>query len=166
MSSTPSSTPATVQDFSGVYTLTIKVPTRCNPADFTPVPDRRYSAVLTQTGESASVKLSGADFIVSGSPPRGDGFAGKGGQSGFDFVLDGAYDENAVLFYPDVAERLPDGRVIVISGDVVALPAPSGLSGSIYGGTIAFYPSGTRFPSSAAPTGYCWDLLVGFDLTR
>jgi hypothetical protein len=130
------------------------------------VPNRRYSAVLTQTGDSASVKLSGADFIVGGSPPRGAGFAGKGGQSGFDFVLDGSYDENGAFLHPDVAERLPVGRVIVIAGDVVAMPAPSGLSGFIYGGVIAFYPSGTQFPSSAAPIGDCTDLLVGFDLTR
>lgn len=124
---------------------------------------RSYLATLTQgNGGGVSVLLTEPRFNlkqIPGFTPKGNTFSGSVFGNGAAFFLSpyGAYTYLSYISYPDVVERLPDGRNLVVAGDVNASGSSAGLSGTMTSSSLALYDS--RFPAPAAPLGVCSSAL-------
>jgi hypothetical protein len=139
----------------GAYTLfvdAISCPSSSVPALSAGLQHRVYNAVLTQSGTQIAVKLGGAQFQTN-SMNLGDSFTGSVIHGGVRFFLDFYiqyyfYDPTAV-FYPAVAERLPDGTFLVTQGSINMTGAPdSGFSGAFSSGGMFLWDS--KFPDRAS----------------
>ena len=95
----------------------------------------RYEAVLTQNGTVVDVALVEPRFRVN-SIGRGNRFSGVAYSGGATFTLLG-FDFDSPpgpLTYPNVAEQLPDGTVLSLSGTVATVGGQAGLTGQMSGG--------------------------------
>jgi hypothetical protein len=130
----------TLPDFSGAYTLTIAAETCTGqrPLDES-LRHRTYGAAVTQNGSQLLVKLN-----------TGNQFGGKIDPitSNVRFVL----SEYSYYYYPDLAERLPDGTTLVIFGSGTVTQSPAGLSG-IFPGELIQYNA--NYPREYKSLGSC-----------
>jgi len=142
-------------NLSGTYTLAIDVDDGC-PGSTPLAPDlqhRRYDAVLTQSGLTLDVMLTEPRFRLTGG--RGNRFRGRVDGSGASFSL-GYYDPGDWGLdptYPDVAERLPNGTFLIVSGTAVTTGSAAGLSGTLDLGGLSNFDS--RYPEGAFELGSC-----------
>jgi hypothetical protein len=101
---------------------------------------RAYTAIVEQNGPRLSVRLTGADFILSGG--KGDHFDGVvegsddvrfelGGSVGLSYYYYYYYFFNGTEF--DLVERLDSSSAFLVSGTVVADVSSSGMLGSLRG---------------------------------
>jgi hypothetical protein len=123
---------------------------------------RTYTAAIWEPGGKVKVQLSDATFDLKSCcfGEQGDGFSGLTQAVDTRFTLipyEPDWDWNAAI-HPSVAERLPDGSVLTISGRAVVRPAPDGFAG-ILDGVIAIYdalplsgPGGRLLASCQSPT--------------
>ena len=140
----------------GAYRMTIEGSSgSCPETQPLPVDLRRreYDAVITQNGPQVTVTLAGAPFYVAGD--QGNRFTGIVTASSATFKLRRFYTP---YYYhdgpqhPDVVERLPDGTLLVVTGDATVSPTSGGLSGRIFFGLTQW--RGTAFPNVFF-VGYC-----------
>jgi hypothetical protein len=138
----------------GGYTIFIDA-LSCPNGSPSPVPaefqHRIYGAEVTQNGNQIDVKLNGGQFRTN-SINKGDRFSGTvqaGGVIRFSFDW---YDSYYYPFYgpdsyPSVAERLPDGRYLVFSGQAnVTGTASTGFQGA-FTGSPGIFIWDSNFPS-------------------
>jgi hypothetical protein len=123
-------------DLSGLYTLTITADNSCAAV---PEEDRNrtYTAVVTQEGPRVLVRLEGVNFVVD-PEGRGDRFTGtldtqSENATFFLRFLAEYYYPNFIDLHPDVIERLPASRFLVISGSVTTPVSASSLASSLKG---------------------------------
>lgn len=121
-------------DVRGQYRLTIDRPSPSHPSCAGPeVPQTRsYDATVEQDGPHLTVRLSDADFIITGG--RGNAFTGAiDGSDRVTFFL----GEQDWYYYPelvqDLVERMSATQSLVINGTVTAGLTPSGISGTMGG---------------------------------
>jgi hypothetical protein len=151
-------------NLAGLYTLTIDAAPGCAgpgslPAD---LQHRSYQATVTQNGLAIQVALTESRFRINPSG-LGNHFAGLAGVGGATFTLDNYSDYYYFYYrqYPSIAERLPDGTILVVVGPVVTTGTPTGLTGT-FDGFIAHYDS--RFPTTGYIAG-CFSSSHQFALT-
>jgi hypothetical protein len=125
---------------------------------------RTYTANVQQHGSRVTVKLGGADFIVSNG--RGDHFAGSVGPDGkVTFAIGDAY----YYFYYgyflgefDLVERI-DSSALLVVGTVDARSTSSGISGVLNG--LVALAQGTAAPFTRV-TASCVSSSHRFDMRR
>jgi len=146
-------------DISGTYTLRITLVTPCgDPDPGSEFRDRTYTATVTHSSRrSVRVRLTGADLVVSRG--RGDGFSGSVDPSGATFFI----DEDFYLYsYPEIVERLPNGRYFVVGGHVSTKKAPEGLVGTM-SGLMIFYDGP---PTQSRVIAWCLSDDIRFALLK
>ena len=150
-------------DLSGNYTVTIGGGT-CADARFpAALQARTYTGVLRQDDRVAvSIELrGGADFtrrLLYGHFLALEAwFTSKEFAPAY-FDYDWWYSAPAV--YPDIVERLPDGTLLGISGQVIIAPSPEGFSGTLDGALRIFDADFSKVLSS------CESKSHRFTLTR
>jgi hypothetical protein len=143
-----------VLDLNGRYTLTVSVNGNCQSFGSTPLPmelrRRTYTADVTQNGSDLLVNLSGATFAQN-SGGLGDHFRGTTTSNGATFRLTDYWSFYYYGNYPDVAERMSDGTVLVVGGTASTTLSASGLNGTLAGDMSYF---GSAFPEYAW-LGWC-----------
>ncbi len=107
-----------------------------------------YDAVIAQNGSLLTVTLTAARFLVDAGG-QGNRFTGMVTATGATFQMRAGYDfyyypNNPT--YPDVAELLPDGTLLVIVGRPAVTATSAGLSGQVFG-TFFLY-RGSSFPAT------------------
>jgi hypothetical protein len=149
---------------SGEYTVVIDSSGGCSSGN---LPEqlrlRVYQATVTQNGPRVEVVLTEPVFRRS-SDGRGDRFTGFADAHGVAFTLDplGPYYYYNAKDHPSVAERLPDGTVLVPQGQSIV----SGSAGRASGGFDAVLTTfGSRFPY-APPLAHCAYAGAQLTLTR
>jgi hypothetical protein len=150
------------RDLSGTYTLNLAA-TGC-PS--TRVPDsaqnRSYAANVQQNGPQLTVRLSGADFIVTGG--HGDHFSGFASADGnVTFAIGDAYTYYYYSGHFDVVERLNPTSALLVSGNVNATSSPTLISGTL-NGSISL-TQGTTAPFTRF-SGQCYSPDHRFELRR
>jgi hypothetical protein len=153
----------------GNYTLAVDVVNSCPGSSPLPAElrHRTYDAVLTQTGPEVSVLLTEPRFRLN-AQGKGNRFTGRVTDSGATFQLDtysyyyGGFYYGSQTLYPGVAERLPNGTILVVEGTAVTSGSAAGLSGQLTSGNISNW--GPGFPAPGAHLGSCFGPL-GFALT-
>lgn len=110
---------------------------------------RTYDAVIVQNGPQLTVTLTAPKFLVDAGG-QGNRFTGMVTATGATFQMRAGYDfyyypNNPN--YPDVAELLPDGTLLVIVGRPAVTATSAGLSGQVFG-TLTLY-QGSSFPAVA-----------------
>jgi hypothetical protein len=121
------------QDFSGTYTMTITAAAACRDELPEAIMARTYAAELTQNGALVEARLSGASFHLSHSG-RGDNFRGRVQPDGLAIWLTPhAYKYYGYASYPDIAEKLPEGRYFAVEGSLVLRGSRAQLSGALTG---------------------------------
>lgn len=143
-------------NFTGLYRLAIDVTGSCgSPVLSADLQHRRYDATLTQTGPNVDVTLTEPIFRMNGTA-RGNHFTGQAGVAGVNFTIDPFYSYYYPYYgpssYPNVAERLANGTILVIEGRANTTGSAAGLSG-VLNGDLANYDS--RFPNFAFILGSC-----------
>lgn len=129
-------------NLAGSYTLTVDAAAGCSfPAA---LQHRSYDALVTQSGVTLVVALTEPRFSLDGSG-HGNHFSGHVDPAGATFTLGGFASDWGLSVYPDLAERLPDGRVLVVSGTPVTTGSAAGLSGTLNFG-LSLWDS--RFPGN------------------
>jgi len=150
------------RDLSGTYTLNLAA-TGC-PS--TRVPDsaqnRSYAANVQQNGPQLTVRLSGADFIVTSG--HGDHFSGFASADGnVTFAIGDAYTYYYYSGHFDVVERLNPTSALLVSGNVNATSSPTLISGTL-NGSISL-TQGTTAPFTRF-SGQCYSPDHRFELRR
>jgi hypothetical protein len=129
----------------GDYTVIIDMAAGCTYGALEQELRRRtYSARVTQNGPVVDVVLTEPGFKVSGAG-KGNRFSGFADNAGVTFTLD-RYDwyyYGGPSDYPSVAERLPDGTVLVPQGKSIVVESPDGMSGG-FNAFVGYY--GAKFP--------------------
>ena len=150
-------------ELSGAYTLTVDMVEECSELS-PPLQHRRYDAVVTQSGSKLDVTLTSPEFTL-GPGGRGNRFSGHVAGSGASFRLDSLsfyYDIfYEYLTYPNVAERLADGAILVPDGTAVVEKSAAGLSGRLNGGITAW-----RYGPFPVSLGGCRSTDILFALAR
>ena len=154
----------------GPYTLAIDAANTCGLALAPALHHRSYEAVATQTGTEVVVTLTEPRFRVQNG--RGNRFTGsvRGAVATLDL---GYFDEEALLFggtvffsplpYPSVAERMPDGTFLVVTGTAVITPSCGSVSGNLDYGALSAW--GASFPAGSSFFGACYSRTHRFTLT-
>jgi hypothetical protein len=144
---------------SGNFTLAIDVTGTCSgPQSLAAgLRHRTYDASVTQNGAELDVLLTESRFKVN---PLGLGnrFSGRALGGGATFTLDWFdpyyYAYYGPDWYPDLAEALPDGTYLSLSGNAVVSAAPPGFAGTIANAVLVQWDS--RFPAGNTNLiGYC-----------
>jgi hypothetical protein len=148
---------------SGPYTFAVDAAPGCSgPGSLAEdLQHRSYLATVTQSGPQLLVSLTENRFkVLFGSGNLFFGTSGVGGATFFlgDFSL-GSYYYG--YYYPSVAERLPNGTILVVAGSVSATGEASGLSGKL-NGTLSNWSS--AFPNGSL-LGACSSASHQFTLT-
>lgn len=117
----------------GSYTLAVDVAGGCRGAFPADLQHRSYDAVLTQNGMYLEVALTEPRFWLD-SAGHGNRFSGRVDPAGATFTLGDFYADWGWTDYPNVAERLPNGRFLVVAGTAVLTGSAAGLSGTLKGG--------------------------------
>jgi hypothetical protein len=128
---------------------------------------RSYEAAVTQSGADLTVTLTEPRFRVDGAG-KGNRFRGRAMSGGAAFTLDPfvtEYYNNGLIAYPDVAEQLSDGSVLVTAGSVVLLGSATAMSGEMSSdSTMQRWDS--RFPAVERFLGGCFSQSrIRFTLT-
>jgi hypothetical protein len=149
----------------GSYTLTIDAAPGCSGPDSLPdsLQHRSYQATVTQNAVNLRVDLTEPRFKPNNG--LGNYFTGAAEVGGATFTLTDYVDYYYYHFrqYPNVAEQLSDGTVLVVAGQVVTKGTAAGLSGQFVG-SLTHYDS--RFPSpSDRYLGGCFSTAHQFTLT-
>ena len=131
----------------GDYTMTVEAAGSCELPD--DLRRRTYDAVIVQNGPQLTVTLTAPKFLVDAGG-QGNRFTGMVTATGATFQMRAGYDfyyypNNPN--YPDVAELLPDGTLLVIVGRPAVTATSAGLSGQVFG-TLTLY-QGSSFPAVA-----------------
>jgi hypothetical protein len=139
-------------NLSGAYTLAVDAADGCAglPAD---LQHRRYDAALTQNGLTLNVALTEPRFQLTQG--RGNRFGGRVDGTDVTFKLgyfDLGWDWNIDPVYPDIAERLPNGSFLVVSGTAVGKASADGIVGTIDG---ALTNLDSRYPAVQWELGSC-----------
>jgi hypothetical protein len=141
-------------DHSGAYTL--EITSNC-PASvgLQHVRVRTYSAVLRQTGRVIQITLGNAPFAVDGATGKGGGFSGFADDDDVQVSLDD-YSDPWWLgpSYPSLAERLPDGTTLVISGTALLNRSAAGFTGTLDGWFTVYAAPLDPFRAGASSSGY------------
>jgi hypothetical protein len=108
---------------------------------------RTYDAVIAQDGPLLTVTLTAPRFLVDAGG-QGNRFTGMVTATGATFQMRAGYDfyyypRNPN--YPDVAELLPDGTLLVVVGRTTVTGTSAGLSGQVSGSFILY--RGSSFPA-------------------
>ena len=164
-------------DLRGQYQLTISSGS-CTSGGGLPdaVQTRTYTARIWNAGLKVHVQLADADFAVEWCPAcnesRGDRFVGQHQVLDGRFTLteygppeEGAGPWDSQGTYPDVAERLPDGRLLSISGHAIVTPTAQGFSGAL-DGSIAIYDSLPLLYTAGRVIASCRSAAHQFTLVR
>lgn len=150
-------------ELSGLYRLTVSADS-CVGAGALPqdARTRTYTASIWEPGGKVSVQLADANFHLKTCcfGERGDAFSGLTQALDTRFTLipyEPDWDYNAGV-HPSVAERLPDGTVLTISGHAVVRPVAEGFAG-LLDGVMAIYdslplsgPAGRQLASCQSPS--------------
>ena len=128
-----------------------------------PVEDRvrTYAAVVKQTGSHLRVTLGGADFYL---------------HDGYGNYLDARFEPTYLFFAfgspyyytlagPDIAEKLPSGRVLVVDGFVETARASNPDILAPLHGSITEFPLLPSGQLGSVPTAYCHSENHQFRLT-
>jgi hypothetical protein len=131
----------------GTYTMTVEA-TRCPATRSLPLELRRrqYTAVITQSGPNLTFTLAEAAFHTSEG--QGNRFTGVVSPSRLEVQMRGFYDSyyyTSAPVVPDIAEVLPDGSVLVLTGSGTLTGNPDELTGTL-GGQMSLYARPT-FPN-------------------
>jgi hypothetical protein len=151
--------------FTGSQTVSIDVTGSC----FSLPPElqhRRYNAVVTQTGIDLDIQLEGSQFRLNGIG-RGNRFTGRIFGPTVTFQLEGYdpyyYPYFGAMGYPNVADRLADGSVLVVEGQVSTVASGAAWSGMMNSGLIVRWD--VRFPNNPSALGQCTTAsLIQFSL--
>ena len=119
---------------------------------------------MTQSGPDVSVSLTEPRFRVN-EIGKGNRFTGRVVGAVATFTLD-YFDTDSVFLgptgYPSVAERLPTGDFLVVTGTAVVTASAGGFSGPLSGG---FWGWGSGFPTNLDWLGTCGSQTHRFALT-
>ena len=154
-------------DVSGSYTLTVTGANECGVGlGQGHVPEqarsRRYSAAVSQRGPELSIELSGATF--SELMTQDSRITGRLEPSRISFDVSWG-DAEWWFGPPRIAERLPDGETVVVSGSAEAVASGRQIVGSL-SGSFSFYAAGVAPSANVAATANCWSPRHGFVLSR
>ena len=113
--------------------------------------ERRYQAVVTQSGDNLFVKLSGAQFAIAPGNmggTGGDAFHGVRQREALTFHITW-YESYYWNFYPypDVVEQISSAQFLVIGGD---LTLAHGATTGVLRGSIATFDGDIRPPLSSS----------------
>ena len=139
------------QVFTGTYTMTVDASSCSQP----PLPDhlrqRRYAATVAQDGPFVNALLTEATFANVGGRVASRFFA-RAQTSGIQLDLPGYHqgDYYYAASTPDVAELLPDGTVLVLSGRGTLEGTSGEVSGTL-GGNMRLYTA-----DMSRVLGYCY----------
>jgi hypothetical protein len=153
------------RDLSGTYTLNISA-TGCASSR---IPDsaqnRSYTAAVEQKGPHLTVRLSGADFIVTRG--YGDHFTGSvsadGGKVTFAIGAASYYYYYYYSGHFDVVERLNPTSALLVKGTVNATSSPTLISGALNGSILLSL--GTTAPFMRY-SGQCYSPNHRFEMRR
>lgn len=150
--------------FSGPYALTIDTTAACAGMP-TELRQRTYAANVTwQAGSPIDVQLTEPRFLTSFG--KGNRFTGSAQGGTVTFTLNPYYLSfyYALVYpvFPDVAEQLSDGTVVVISGTASTIASGGGWSGTLNGGVANYSPA---FPDQDHLLGGCFSSAIRFTLT-
>lgn len=150
-------------ELSGRYRLTVSADSCVGSGALTQeARTRTYTAFIWEPGGKVSVQLADANFHFKTCclGERGDAFSGLTQALDTRFTLipyEPDWDYNAGV-HPSVAERLPDGTVLTISGHAVVRPVAEGFAG-LLDGVMAIYdslplsgPAGRQLASCQSPS--------------
>jgi hypothetical protein len=140
---------------SGAYTMSVDATSGCAtlPGD---LQHRRYDAVVTQNGLLVDVTLTAPRFQLTDG--RGNHFKGRIDGSAVTFTLEGfteGWDWNVPNTFPEVAEKLPNGTLLIPSGFVVATGSSDEIAGTLTGALTnmdATFPGYPNQPPSCGGT--------------
>ena len=145
----------------GGYQLTINS-APCTDGTVLPeqVRTRVYGARIWNAGAKVMVELDAANFALQYCPicgeTRGNRFTGQAEVLDARFTLEdyaAPFDWNAGV-YPNVVERLPDGRLLVIAGHAIVTPTEGGFAGTL-DGSIAIFDSLNIGSDTSVPAASC-----------
>jgi hypothetical protein len=159
-------------DLAGQYRLTISSGPCAGDGVF---PDelkiRSYTARLWNAGLRIMAELSGADFAVARCPVcgenRGNFFTGSTQMQDatFSLIEYGVPTDWNDGIYPNVVERLPDGRLLTIGGHAVVTPTAEGYAGMLDGSFAICGTLDLTFEGST-PIASCRSASHRFTLAR
>ena len=141
-------------DVAGVYTLTVIAAPECASRLPPAARERRYEAVLAQSGARVTATLEGATFYQSGGE-RYNRFYGAVEPAGVTFRL----NEGSYYYHHDVLEQLTAATYFSMWGSVVLTGSSARRSGTLEG-VIAV------LGGSAAENASCASKAHRFELTR
>ena len=150
------------RDLSGTYTLNLAA-TGCPSAR---LPDsaqnRSYVAAVEQKGPQLTVRLTGADFIVSNG--HGDHFSGFVSADGkVTFTIGDAYYYYYYYGHFDIVERLNSTSALLVKGIVNATSSATLISGALNGSILL--TQGTTAPFMRY-SGQCYSSAHRFEMRR
>ncbi|MBA2303843.1 MAG: hypothetical protein H0W08_14590 [Acidobacteria bacterium] len=123
---------------------------------------RSYDATVDQDDLRLTVRLSGADFIVTQG--RGNGFSGFIDGSG---RLTFEIGEPDVYYFDDqqheLVEQISATSALIISGRVTAAPSSTGISGTL---RALFVLTRGIIPPLQASTSFCFGTAHRFEMVR
>jgi hypothetical protein len=149
------------RDLSGTYMLNLAA-TGC-----TRLPDsaqnRSYAATVQQNGPQLTVRLSGADFIVTSG--HGDHFSGFVSADGNVTFAIGDADTYYYYYFGhfDFVERLNPTSALLVNGNVNATSSPTLISGTLNGSILL--TQGTTAPFTRF-SGQCYSPNHRFEMRR
>jgi hypothetical protein len=121
------------RDLSGTYTLNLAAAACARLPDS--AQNRSYVATVEQNGPQLTVRLSGADFIVTRG--YGDHFSGFVSADGnVTFAIGDAYYYYYYYGHFDFVERVNTASALVVQGVVNATASPTLMSGSLNGSIL------------------------------
>ena len=132
---------------SGNYTLGVDALGPCSglPAD---LQHRRYEARVAQSVLDVTVTLTEPRFLLN-SAGKGSQFFGTINVARATFILDTWHYYHS---YPHLAERLPDGSILIVYGLATTTATGGGVSGPLDGSMVRF---DSRFPAFVSVLGSC-----------
>ena len=145
-----------IPQLAGNYTMAVDVMDSCSGGlPLQPsLRNRSYEAVISQSGPAVEVTLTEPRFKLNGDG-LGNRFSGQVTGAGVTFRLV-YFDYYYTTQYPNVAEQLSDGTVLVIDGIARVTVTAAGMSGPLSGG-MSQWASG--FPTNWSWMGGCFNSL-------
>ena len=150
------------RDLSGTYTLNLAATGCASNRLPDSAQNRSYAATVQQNGPQLTVRLSGADFIVTSG--HGDHFSGFASADGYvTFAIGDAYTYYYYSGHFDVVERLNPTSALLVSGNVNATSSSTLISGTLNGSILL--TQGTTAPFTRF-SGQCYSPNHRFEMRR